>query len=232
MSARVLVVDDEQQMILIVTFALETQGFTCLTAATARDAWAILENNRVDIVVLDIMLPDSTGLDLVRRIRGAGLTVPIILLTALSEETDRIKGLKVGADDYVTKPFSPRELALRTQAVLRRTVGNDSHRSHVVEFGALRLDLQAERVWWNDVRVDLGNTEFRVLATLAEHAGETVTPYQLLNEAWATSSTVGGREMIKTAIYRLRKHLAESGGDPSIIKSVRGRGYMLLVTPL
>lgn len=94
MSARVLVVDDEQQMILIVTFALETQGFTCLTAATARDAWAILENNRVDIVVLDIMLPDSTGLDLVRRIRGAGLTVPIILLTALSEETDRIKGLR------------------------------------------------------------------------------------------------------------------------------------------
>ncbi|MFT3942610.1 MAG: response regulator transcription factor [Ancrocorticia sp.] len=232
MSARVLVVDDEQQMVLIVTFALETQGFTCFTAGMARQAWEILENNHVDIVILDIMLPDSTGLDLVRRIRGAGMAVPIILLTALSDETDRIKGLEVGADDYVTKPFSPRELALRTQAVLRRTVGNDQQRGHILEIGPLRLDLQAERAWWNDTRIDLGHTEFRVLTILAENAGETVTPYQLLNEAWATSSTVGGREMIKTAIYRLRKHVGESGGDPSVIKSVRGRGYVLSVTCL
>ncbi len=232
MSARVLVVDDEQQMILIVTFALETQGFTCLTAGGAREAWEIIHNNRVDIIVLDIMLPDSTGLDLVRRIRGAGMNVPIILLTALSDETDRIKGLEAGADDYVTKPFSPRELALRTQAVLRRTTGTDQQQGRTVEVGPLRLDLQAERAWWDDVRIELGHTEFRVLAILAEHAGETVTPYQLLNEAWATSSTVGGREMIKTAMYRLRRHVGESGGDPSAIRSVRGKGYMLSVTSL
>ena len=229
-SARVLVVDDEPQMRLIVTFALETQGFTCVTADTARQAHEQLMTSLIDIVILDIMLPDSTGIDLIRRIRAAGSTVPIILLTALAEETDRIKGLEVGADDYVTKPFSPRELALRTRAVLRRTSGKEARDSTSLLVGALRLDLATERAWWNGTRIDAGSTEFRVLAVLAEHVDQAVGPHQLLNEAWATSSAVGGREMIKTAIYRLRRRLSMAGADPGIIKSVRGRGYMLTVT--
>ena len=229
-SARVLVVDDEPQMRLIVTFALETQGFTCVTADTARQAYDHLMSSLIDIVVLDVMLPDATGIDLVRRIRSGGSMVPIILLTALAEATDRIRGLEVGADDYVTKPFSPRELALRTQAVLRRTSGKGAEQATTLRVGALHLDLRAERAWWDGSRIDAGSTEFRVLAVLAGHVGQTVGTHQLLNEAWATSSTAGGREMIKTAVYRLRKHLAEAGSDPGIIRSVRGRGYMLTVT--
>ncbi len=232
MSARVLVVDDEPQMRLIVTFALETQGFTCVTAGTAKQAHEQLMGSLIDIVILDIMLPDSTGIDLIRRIRATGSTVPIILLTALVEETDRIKGLEVGADDYVTKPFSPRELALRTQAVLRRTAGTETESSAVLKVGSLRLNLATEREWWEDSSIDTASTEFRVLAVLAEHANHTVGPHQLLNEAWATSSAVGGREMIKTAIYRLRRRLAAAGADPHIIRSVRGRGYMLSVTDM
>lgn len=228
MTPVVLVVDDEPQMVSIVTFAFETNGFQALSATNGRDAWALLESQLVDIVILDVMLPDMTGFELTRRIRASGNTVPIILLTALVTESDRIQGLEAGADDYVGKPFSPRELSLRAHAVLRRTQGATAEQGDSLILGSLRLELRSERAWWKGTRIDMGSTEFRVLATLAEHEGEVVGPKRLLNEAWATSATVGGREMIKTAIYRLRKHVEQAGGDPSVISSIRGKGYRLV----
>ena len=230
MKPVVLVVDDEAQMVSIVTFAFESLGYSALPATNGRQAWQILEDKAVDIVILDIMLPDMTGFELTERIRAAGNNVPIILLTALVNENDRIRGLEAGADDYVGKPFSPRELSLRAEAIMRRTRGASTHEAeNTVESGPLRVDLRGERAWWAGKRIDLSSTEFRVLAVLAEHEGETVGPRQLLNEAWATSTTVGGREMIKTAIYRLRKHLEQAGADPSLVSSVRGKGYRLLI---
>ena len=231
MKPVVLVVDDEPQMVSIVTFAFETNGFTALSATDGRQAWKALEENTVDIVILDVMLPDMTGFELTQHIRLAGNAVPIILLTALVNEDDRIRGLEAGADDYVGKPFSPRELSLRAHAVLRRTrgTGAGAQDDEVLIKGALKVDLRGECAWWNGRRIDLGATEFRVLAALTEHEGEIVGPRQLLNEAWATSTTVGGREMIKTAVYRLRKHLEQVGADPAIVAAVRGKGYRLLI---
>ncbi|MGO1591109.1 MAG: response regulator transcription factor [Ancrocorticia sp.] len=230
MKPTVLVVDDEPQMVSIVTFAFETNDFDAMSATNGHQAWELLQHHAVDIVILDVMLPDMTGFELTQRIRAGGDDVPIILLTALANEKDRIRGLEAGADDYVSKPFSPRELALRAQAVLRRTMGGTQGADDVVVCGQLRLELRSERAWWNGQRIDLGATEFRVLATLAEHEGEIVGPKQLLNEAWATSATVGGREMIKTAVYRLRKHLEQVGGDPAMVNAVRGKGYRLVAS--
>jgi DNA-binding response OmpR family regulator len=228
MRTTVLVVDDEPQMRAILAFAFETQGFEPIQAGDARCAWEVLETTMVDLVVLDVMLPDQSGFDLTARIRAAANDVPIILLTALVNERDRIRGLEAGADDYVGKPFSPRELSLRAQAVLRRTRGQDPAGDDTVEVGPLTLDARSERAWWSGRRIDLGSTEFRVLAALARHAPRPVGPTQLLNEAWATTATVGGREMIKTAVYRLRRHVREAGGDPSMISAVRGQGYKLV----
>lgn len=121
MSPRALIIDDEPQMLSIVAFALQTQGFDCSTAPNTARAWEHLSTKPVDLLVLDIMTPTGSGIDLVKRIRGRGDGVPIILLTALGDEEDRIAGLEASADDYVTKPFSPRELALRAQAIVRRT---------------------------------------------------------------------------------------------------------------
>lgn len=219
MSGLALVVDDEVQMVSIVAFALETQGFSCLTAGSMREAWDYLLSHDVEIAVIDVMLPDGSGIDLTRRVRSAGLHTAVILLSALSDETDRIRGLEVGADDYVTKPFSPRELALRAQAVLRRTGNVLTEDTHIV-LGRLRIDLPGGKAYWADRRIDLSDTEFRVLAVLVEHKGLPVTYMQLLNEAWATTSFAGGREMIKTSVYRLRKRLSEVGANPSLIQSV------------
>ncbi|MGO1318896.1 MAG: response regulator transcription factor [Galactobacter sp.] len=229
MKSTVLVVDDEPQMTAILSFAFETHGFEAICAGTAREAWEILERNEIDLVVLDVMLPDQSGFRLTERIRAQGHDVPVILLTALVNERDRIRGLEAGADDYVGKPFSPRELTLRAQAVLRRTQRTGESHEDALELGALRLDLRSERAWWEGRRIDVGSTEFRVLATLAEHSPHPVGPHQLLNEAWATTATVGGREMIKTAVYRLRRHLRQAGVDPSLVTSVRGQGYRLVV---
>lgn len=223
-----LVVDDEPQMVSIVAFALETQGFSCVKARNAREAWHALESQPIDIAIIDVMLPDASGIHLVKKIRGAGKSTPIIILTALSDENDRIDGLLAGADDYVTKPFSPRELALRAQAVVRRAGPHEEAPAVSVTLGPLHLDTVREHAFWDGKRIDLSTTEFRVLAVLAERHGQVVPYVRLLTDAWGTSSHSGGREMIKTTIYRLRKHLAEVGADPALIESVRGKGYCLV----
>lgn len=222
-----LVVDDERQMRSIVTFALETQGFDCLTAGTASDAWRVLSDRHVDLVVLDVMLPHGSGVELTRRVRAEDRSVPIILLTALRAEADRIAGLEAGADDYLTKPFSPRELALRAQGLLRRAQPEQSRR--VLGAGPLRIDRDTSVMSWSGTVVDLGRTEARLLVVLAEHAGEVVSQRDLLNEVWATGAVVGGREMVKASVYRLRRRLAAAGVDPTVIEAHRGLGYRLAV---
>lgn len=218
-----LVVDDEPQMRYVITFALETQGFRCVSAADAESAWELLSEESFDLVVLDVMLPGLGGVELCRRIRAAA-GVPIILLTALGDEEDRIAGLEAGADDYVTKPFSPRELALRASAVVRRTAAGTGD---VVSNGALSVQAATGEVAWEGRPIPLPDTEARLLAALARHAGSVLTWADLLNEVWGTAESAGGREMVRTTVYRLRRHLGRRNAPPDLVVAARGQGYTM-----
>lgn len=216
-----LIVDDERQMLSIVEFALQTQGFDCVTATSAEAAWAHVEAQRFDLVILDLMLPGASGQQLCRRIRARS-DVPILMLTARGTEKDRVEGFLAGADDYVTKPFSPREVALRAQAMLRRTRGAAPD---VLRNGPLEVDTHARTSTWQGRRLRLSEVEQRLLTVLVRHAGSVVSWRDLLNEVWFTGATEGGRDMIKTTVYRLRQHLGPVGED--LIVTVRGSGYLM-----
>ncbi|WP_313022486.1 response regulator transcription factor [Mobilicoccus sp.] len=216
-----LVVDDERQMVAIVEFALSTQGFTCVTAGTAEAAWTLIRDRHLDLVVLDRMLPGASGEHLCRRIRTVS-DVPVLMLTAKGTENDRVDGFLAGADDYVTKPFSPRELALRAQALVRRT---RARAPEVLRNGPLVIDVQARTTTWAGRTLRLSEVEQRLLTVLARRAGSVVTWRDLLNEVWFTEETAGGHDMIKTTVYRLRRHLGEEG--ERLVLTVRGTGYLM-----
>ncbi|HRA45068.1 MAG TPA: response regulator transcription factor [Phycicoccus sp.] len=225
---RALVVEDEPAMRDIITFALETQDFATLTAGSAEEAWTLLRQQDVDLVVLDVMLPGMSGVEFCRRITQAR-PVPVILLTALGETSQRIAGLEAGAADYVTKPFHPRELALRAAGLVRRSPGRGDA---VVREGLITLDLRAATAYVAGKRVDLTPNEYRLLAALVTHPGETLGFRQLLLLGWGDASPLGGRELLKTALYRLRIKLESV--DPAargVVESVRGVGYRFRSTP-
>ena len=222
-SLTALVVDDEPQMVYIITLALDAQGCAGLSASSAEGAWAVLSAQAIDLVILDVMLPGTSGVDLCRRIRAAGIGAPIILLTALGDEPDRIAGLEAGADDYVAKPFSPRELALRARAVTRRAGAGPE----AIENGPLRVSTLTGRVSWAGRSIPLPDTEARLLAALARRHDAVLTWQELLGEVWGTSDDAGGREMVRTTVYRLRRHLQARGISPEIVVSARGRGYLM-----
>lgn len=218
----VLVVDDERQMVSIVTFALQTQGFETMAARSAEEAWRLVIEHTFDLVVLDVMLPGASGVQLCERIRTRS-DVPVLMLTARGEEEDRLAGLLAGADDYVTKPFSPRELALRAHAIVRRTRGRS--KQEVLTNGPLTIDPVRRRATWEGKLLRVSDVELRLLAALARHAGEVVSARDLLNEVWATEEMIGGRDMIKTTVYRLRQHLGADAGH--LVVAVRGAGYLM-----
>ncbi|VEI12792.1 response regulator transcription factor [Trueperella bialowiezensis] len=217
-----LVVDDEEQMLAIVTFALNTQGFDTRTAGDVAQAWNLLSTTKFDLVVLDIMLPHGSGLDLTRRIRARSAHPPIMLLTALDAEHNRIAGLEAGADDYVTKPFSPRELALRAEAIYRRTATNEPPKH---SFGQLVATDQG--VYCGADLLPLTAREADLLTVLIRYAPKPVSRTRLLNEVWGTTSLSGGADMIKTTIYRLRRKLDHHCVDDVAIATVPS-GYQLV----
>ncbi len=222
-APRALVVDDESQMVSIVSFALETQGFQTVDVRSAEAAWRLLEASDFDLVVLDVTLPGASGIQLCERIRATHDT-PVILLTARGEEDDRLRGLVAGADDYLTKPFSPRELALRAVAVLRRTRGRRLSTAALTN-GPLVIDQGRRTAHLDGVLLALSDVEFRLLSVLARHTGEVVGWRTILNEVWATTETMGGRDMIKTTVYRLRQQLGPAA--ERLIVTVRGSGYLM-----
>lgn len=229
-TARILVVDDEPQMRSIVTFALETQGFQTACASSAGAAWEMLGKEKFALIVLDLMLPDCSGVELCRRIRSR-MDTPIIMLTALAEEEDRVQGLEAGADDYVTKPFSPRELALRAVAVLRRFTP-EAHTREILVNGGLRMNADLLEVTFHNQRIGLSEIESRLCLALMRRLGEVVPPRVLLNEVWDSSQLPGGKEILKTTVYRLRKTLNQATGLDDLILNVRYRGYLMReITP-
>ncbi len=221
-----LVVDDEPQMTIIVEFALETQGFTVLTAHDAATALHLLRVHAVDLIVLDVMMPTMDGLALCQRIRARS-EAPIMFLTALAQREDVIAGLETGADDYVTKPFHPREVALRAQALVRRRRGTGT----TIRVGQLVIDPATQSATLATHRLDLPFTEFKLLHHLAVRRGVPQSWQDLLREVWGTADLIGGRDVVKSAVYRLRSRLAGLPGGSAYIHTLRGVGYLMPEMP-
>ena len=225
MSATVLVVEDEPQIQELVAVNLEHAGHRVVRAASAEDAEAAIRAELPDVVVLDWMLPGESGVAFVRRLRGDPRTrdLPVLMLTARAMEQDKVSGLEAGADDYLTKPFSPRELNARIKAVLRRRAPQLS--DEAVELKGLRLDPAARRVSAGERRLALSPSEFRLLHFLMTHPGRIYTRAQLLDHVWGDHVFIEERT-VDVHVRRLRKALEPSGHD-RLIDTVRGAGYGL-----
>ncbi len=220
----ILIVEDEQAIRQMLHFNLSRAGFDIIEAGSATQMHEALEDTRPDLILMDWMLPDITGLELTRKLKRDEVTssIPIIMLTARSQERDKIAGLDGGADDYVTKPFSPRELVSRIKAVIRRT-DTSSEQEEIITIGALTMDLKAHRVSCGLKSIKLGPTEYRLLEHLMTHPERVYNRGQLLDRVWGTNVYVGERT-VDVHIRRLRKALEPSGCD-QLVQTVRGAGY-------
>jgi two-component system phosphate regulon response regulator PhoB len=224
MTAKVLVVEDEPALAEMLRYNLEAEGFRVLHAGTGEEAEMLVAEERPDLVVLDWMLPSVSGIELCRRMRmrPETKTVPIVMLTARGEESDRVRGLSTGADDYVVKPFSLPELMARIKAILRRSAPNRT--ADVLKVGDIELDRAAHRVMRGLREVRLGPTEFRLLEFLMESPGRVFSRTQLLDGVWGRDAFVDERT-VDVHIGRLRKALIR-GREADPIRTVRSAGYM------
>jgi two-component system phosphate regulon response regulator PhoB len=221
----VLVVDDEVAIRDMLRMALEIAEFRCVEADNIHDAYTLVVDERPDIVLLDWMLPGGSGLELLRRLKRGDTTrdLPVIMLTARTAEENVVQGLDIGADDYITKPFAPRELIARIRALIRRAGGGPANER--MQVGELVLDGEGKRVLVGEESVDMGPTEFRLLQFFMSHPERAYTRGQLLDQVWGANVYVEERT-IDVHIRRLRKALQSPWGDYSnLIQTVRGTGY-------
>ncbi|HYO10327.1 MAG TPA: response regulator transcription factor [Tepidisphaeraceae bacterium] len=220
--ATVLVIDDEKDLLELVRYNLEKEHLDVITAADGASGLEIGLKHKPDLVLLDLMMPGMNGLEVCKQFRGDARTsrVPIIMLTAKAAETDKIVGLEMGADDYITKPFSVRELLARVRAVLRRTSGA-AEAAEVIRRGLLTIDIGRHEVSWDGQKVSLTATEFRILEYLANRPGRVLSRDDIIDGALARDSSVFNRT-IDVHITALRKKL---GGGGQHIETVRGFGY-------
>jgi len=224
MSAkRILIVEDEQPIREMVMFALASAGYEAQEAVDSRQAQAVIAERLPDLLLLDWMLPGVSGIDFARRLKKEELTreLPIIMLTARAEEEDKVQGLESGADDYITKPFSPRELVARIRAVLRR--GGPAAEGEVLRANDLSLDLASHRVSSGETLLEMGPTEYRLLEFFMSHPERVYSRGQLLDRVWGGTVYVEERT-VDVHIRRLRKALEPHGHD-ALIQTVRGAGY-------
>lgn len=193
---KIIVVDDEQDIVDVLAYNLENAGFEVKCALTGREGLELIQATRPDLVVLDLMLPDISGTEVCRHLRAtpAGQHIPVLMLSARGEEIDRVVGFEIGADDYVTKPFSVRELLLRVRALLRRThMSAPARKGATVEFGRLKIDAEAHRVWVDDEEIVLTALEFRLLVTLFERKNRVQTRSSLLEHVWGIHAHISTR---------------------------------------
>jgi two-component system phosphate regulon response regulator PhoB len=226
---RILVVDDEPDIVALVAYHLARAGYRVSTASSGDEAIAAVGRERPSLIVLDLMLPGMSGYEVLERLRAEDGTrdLAVLMLTARREEADRIQGLTLGADDYLTKPFSPQELVLRVGAILRRVAGSDQSGGDVVELGALRVDRGAHRVYRDGVEVDLTPTEYKLLMTMLERRGRVQSRAHLLETVWEAAPDIQTRT-VDMHVQRLRTKLGSAG---DLIETVRGFGYRLRGAP-
>ena len=227
MAPRILIVDDEKDIVDLVAYNLEKEGYEVLKALDGEKALALVRAKKPALVVLDLMLPGIQGLEVCKRLRRDAETasVPIIMLTAKGEELDRVIGLEVGADDYVTKPFSVKELVARVKAVLRRSgAGGQPDGTEVFEFKGLRIDMKSYEVTVGGRRVTLSPTEFKLLRFLSQNPGRVYSRDQILDRVWGDESFVEPRT-VDVHVRRLRAQIEEDENSPTYIVTVRGVGY-------
>jgi two-component system, OmpR family, response regulator RegX3 len=220
----ILLVEDEESITAPLVEALEREGFDAAVSPTAAGSLELADEVKPDLVLLDVMLPDGSGFDVCRELRARS-RVPIIMLTARGEEADRVAGLELGADDYVVKPFSARELVARVRAVLRRAAEAGERRSDgAVELGELRVDPARRTVSFRGEELELSRKEFDLLRLLVENAGSVVTRERLIDEVWDTN-WFGSTKTLDVHVSGLRKKLDDDPSSPRYIHTVRGVGF-------
>ncbi len=227
MAQRILVTDDDHQIVRLVRSYLEQAGYQVLTAADGSTALRIIRTERPDLIILDLMLPDRDGWDITRVVRGDEnlARIPIIMLTARVEDTDRIVGLELGADDYITKPFNPREVVARVRAVLRRVAGGPTP-PHVIQIGSLRMDLDSHTVMLDGQPLEVTPTEFDLLRLLMENPGHAFTRLELIEKGLGYAYE-GMERTVDSHIKNLRKKIEPDPARPTYIQTVYGVGYRM-----
>ncbi len=224
----ILAVDDEVGIQRLIKLELSSQGFRVVTAGGGEEALRIAEQQRPDIAVLDIVMPDMSGLEVMRKLRER-TGIPIILLTAKDNDADKVRGLELGADDYLVKPFNPEELSARVRAVLRRSVGL-SNTENFVRAGAVEIDLNRRLVKKNGEIVTLTRTEWMLLQHLAANAGKVMLNTELLSKVWGPEYR-DDLQYLRVWVSRLRSKLEPDPSNPTIIKTLQGIGYLLDADP-
>jgi two-component system KDP operon response regulator KdpE len=221
---KILAVDDEQRMVRFIQLNLEQDGFQVITAYNGKEALEQVRTQLPDLILLDIMMPDINGFEVLKKIREVS-NVPVIMLTAKGEEDDRIQGLELGADDYITKPFSPRELVSRIRAVLRRTKAFQEDQVDLIKVDdRLTIDFSRREVWVDGEKADLRPTEYRLLYHLVQNAGWVNTHEQLLSKVWGFEYQ-DEPHYVRLYVNYLRKKLEEDPSNPKYILTERGVGY-------
>ena len=223
--AKVLIVEDDRSMAVALSDGFSYEGFQVEVATDGEEGLRAARESRPDLMILDIMLPKKNGLEICKVLRGEGSALPIIMLTARGQEIDKVLGLKLGADDYVTKPFSFMELRARVDAVLRRSSSPPSKSiGGTHEFGTLTVDLDHHEAHKDGVELDLTPREFRILDHFIQHRGEVVTREQLLDDVWGYD-TIPFTRTVDTHIAKLRKKIEDDPSDPHLIVTVHRLGY-------
>jgi two-component system phosphate regulon response regulator PhoB len=225
-NKRLLVVEDDRAIAELLKHHFSKEGFTVTITPSGEEALVLVEEIKPALVVLDWMIEDVSGIEVCRQLRrrSAHANMPILMLTARGEEEDRIRGLETGADDFVTKPFSPKELVARAKAVLRRS--NPNLLAEKLTYGGLEMDTAAHRVRHKGARVELGPTEYRLLKHLMQYPEKVFSRHQLLERIWPHNEDIESRT-VDVHIRRLRRALDEANGGGEIIRTVRAEGYSL-----
>lgn len=226
--SKILVVDDEVHIVELIKFNLESNGYSVVEAYDGNKALELAKQEDVDIIILDLMLPGIDGIEVCRRLRKDSETerIPIIMLTAKSEETDKVLGLEIGADDYLTKPFSVRELIARIKAVLRRSVDDNKEDSRVIKIDDILIDVEKHEVTKGDAKIELTLKEFELLRILAENRGKVLSRNMLLDEVWGYDY-FGETRTVDVHIRHLRKKIEDNDKVPKYIETIRGVGYKI-----
>ena len=223
-DARLLVVEDEPNILELLAASLRYSGFEVVTAAAGNEAVQAAQRHRPDLIVLDVMLPDMDGFDVVRRLRGGGAQIPVVFLTARDSTEDKIRGLTLGGDDYVTKPFSLEEVIARIRAVLRRTRGDGSEPPPRLKFADLELDEDSHEVWRGGKQIQLSPTEFKLLRYFMGNANRVLSKMQILDHVWDYDFR-GDTGIVESYVSVLRRKVDTT--EPHLLHTLRGVGYVL-----